>query len=660
MYPLRIAICVGLAAAFAQAFEVKGRVLAEEDGKPVAGVRVRLQLDGDSTLTDSAGAFKLDLNGTALRPQGGPSAGGLMARVHAGLLEYVAANGSAARIDLYGMEGRLLRSLAHRPSAAGMQKVGLAPLTASMRGMGWLRLRAEGATEWIRILNLGAGMEPVALVSQSGPSASSPARAASLAKAAIEYLDTLRVEKAGFYPAMQWVPGTAGEPVSFEIVLWKNPSYGIDPAEIEAWKAHLAKPVVSIRVGPFGIGWPEGLSEKKIELADGSWAESWSTSQCLPGPRPKSVRFAYTRQGREYRDTIKLEPLWKLYDSYRVTGVDSLGPYSARYHLAWDWPKNLSALPERDWAEFYLIKSFTEYHSFSLPDLYQTGILHGIEGGDLRYENFDPARGEWIMKGSPGAVTGIKAEFTLARRDDHDLRIVLQDWAQKPQTAIHLSFANTWPEGGLLPAGQALHPQAKAEPATAFAVLEMIPEGKETGLVVKSPWNGSALEWAFPFPLLDTLAFRLKARATDESGMMPVCHVPALSPVLFAIPSPTDTAAHAFEPNETPAQAAPVPMGRWIEAAWDYRPTGDQDIDHYRFQAQAGARISFKMRNPNPEEFIMDQSFSEPGAGSGYIPEPESEAAVEYTIRTSGDQYFDFRPYNLPGGRYSFRIDPLP
>jgi hypothetical protein len=644
--------------------DITGRVVAEEDGRPLAGVLVRLLSQADSALTDSAGSFRLHLERTGLRPEETAPGRALRARMHAGMLEYAAVSRGTALIDLYGTDGRIRQSLFHHPSSPGIQKVGLAPITAALRGMGWLRIRAEGGTEWVRVLSLGAGMEPVAFAPQGGSAPASTARslspqAAALAKSALVIIDSLRAEKPGYYPFTQWIPDSSGGSGQYGLTLWKNPSYGLAPAEVEAWKAHLSKPVMSIRVGPFGIGLPAGLTEGKVELADGTEAASWSTGQCLPGPRPKSVRMAYTRQGREYRDTVSLEPLWKLFDSYRALSVDSLGPYEARYHLTWDWPKGVSALPERDWIELMLIKGFSEDHSYSLPDVFQRGIGRGIEGGVFRYEAFDPARGDWTMKAARGARPGIKAEFTLARREDHDLRIVLEDWGQKPIEPIRFSFVNTWPDGGLLPAGQVLHPQAKIEPAAPYAKLEMIPKGSESGPIVKFPWNGSVLDWSFPFPIRDTLAFRLKAwAATDESGFAEVCDVPALSPVLRAIPSATDSAAYAFEPNDRPSQAALVPAGRWMEAGWDYHPVGETDADHYRFQAPAGTRVRLSLRNPNREEIFLNQSFSDENVGFGA--EPDGETSVEYAVEVSGDHLFEVRPYNFPAGRYSFRIDIVP
>jgi hypothetical protein len=167
------------------------------------------------------------------------------------------------------------------------------------------------------------------------------------------------------------------------------------------------------------------------------------------------VRLAYQRQGHAYRDTVSLQPLWKLLDSYRATGVDTLGPNSARFHLAWDWPVGYSADPERDWMDLKLVAGFAEDDAISRPDVFQYGVGHGIEGGVSHFDGFDPARGAWTVKGSPGSRLGITAEFTLARREDHDLRITLSDYAAKAQVPIRYSFANAWPEGGMVRPGQA-------------------------------------------------------------------------------------------------------------------------------------------------------------------------------------------------------------
>ena len=71
------------------------------------------------------------------------------------MLEFNAPGGEAVRIELYGTDGKVLGSLLHPPTSAGVQRVRLAPWIAPLRGMGWLRL------------NTGAGAESVELFEQA-------------------------------------------------------------------------------------------------------------------------------------------------------------------------------------------------------------------------------------------------------------------------------------------------------------------------------------------------------------------------------------------------------------------------------------------------------------------------------------------------------------
>jgi hypothetical protein len=286
-----------------------------------------------------------------------------------------------------------------------------------------------------------------------------------------------------------------------------------------------------------------------VELADGTLAVAWTPDRCTPGPRPKSVRVAYARGGREYRDTVDLGPAWKWVDSFRAASVDTLTPDYGRFHFIWDWPKGYSAVPERDWIEMGLVGTFSGEYSDSRPDVFQRGVTHGIEGGSFRYDGFDPASGAWALKGSLRRAIRFAADFTLARREDHDLRLYL-DNLEKGEIPIRFDFVNSWPADGRIDAGQALRVQAKSEPADVFTdpwsgygpvALELIPEGAEEGPFLKYPWDGSVLPLSFPGR--DTLAFRLKAWVTDQLRTIKTCQIPALSPVLRAAPSATDTAS---------------------------------------------------------------------------------------------------------------------
>jgi hypothetical protein len=174
---------------------------------------------------------------------------------------------------------------------------------------------------------------------------------------------------------------------------------------------------------------------------------------------------------------------------------------------------------------------------------------------------------------------------------------------------------------------------------------------------LKYPWDGSALDWSFRLPIRDTLAFRLRTAQTDESGSAWGCQLPAESPLLRAVPAATDTAASAYEPNESEMEAASIPLGRWIEAAFDFRASGGYDQDYYRFQAPAGSRMRIALRNIDTEVLVLVQDFS-PGLG-GISPDPGTEMTGEYPIGTSGEHAFRIYSANAFGW-YSFRIDVLP
>ncbi len=540
----RMAMAICSAAAFAAASEIRGRIHSEGDWRPVPGALVRLLARGDSVRTDSDGAFRFEFGGSALRPRAGASG---PPRMRAGNLEYWSPDGEAARLDLFGIDGRLLRSLAQRPASPGMQRVDLAPWTEGpgglhrLRGLGWLRIRIGARKDWIRILAWGSGAleaQPVLQRSSVSPSDAPPSTAGLLAKAAGESIDTLIVEKPGFIPLRQEVRETADTTRILSIGLRLDPVRDMDPAEVLAWQAHLNRPAVKVRIGRTGIRLPDSLLEGKVILADGTEARSWQTDRCHPGPRPTSIRLAYARQGREYRDTLRLAPLWNLFDSYRVAQIDTIPGAYARLHLVWDWPKGFSATPGRDWMVLKLTRPFAEDAFVSYPNVFREVPGFRFEGGETRYDPFDPAGGAWIIQGASGNHLHMAAVITWARRDDHDARVVLDD-GDLEDPYYRFAFTNAWPEGGIVRPGQVIRVQADLGSLSGSMprpLLESIPEGAKQGTLINRSWDGSALDWTVPEDIRDTVSFRLKAWVTDELHASFMCGVDALSPVLRVVP----------------------------------------------------------------------------------------------------------------------------
>ena len=87
---IHIALGIGLAAAGARAYEINGRVFAEEDGRTLPGAVIRVLGRGDSVVADSSGAYRIRFDLSGLRPPGSPRAAA-PARIRAGALEYQAA-----------------------------------------------------------------------------------------------------------------------------------------------------------------------------------------------------------------------------------------------------------------------------------------------------------------------------------------------------------------------------------------------------------------------------------------------------------------------------------------------------------------------------------------------------------------------------------------
>lgn len=646
-------------ATWISAQEISGRVTAMEGGAPVAGAILRLLHSKDSTVSDADGNFRLPVSAVAVRP---PKAltGGLDAALAGKEIAFFAPAKAAVRIELFDLKGKRLAYRAYRPAIGGRQRLNLGGMLGGLRGLGWMRIDVDGRLEWIRAMDIGfsGGDLPKSISGNMG--AGGAAEGVPRSKRAIGSLDTegtvpedtLVVEKAGYYEKVIYLIPLIWSRI--DIQLWKNSIHGLDSTEVRAWKEHLAKPVQLIKVTHNSVTLPNGRTGGAILMPDGKEATTWSTDPCDPGPFPVSIWFEYTQGGREYRDTVPLAAIRALQASFRST-KDSLNQFNSQYHFTWLWPGTVSAVPERDWMQLDLPAMAGDRYSLSRPDVFQVGVRYGIEGGLLKFGEFLPSSGSFSMPGPSRTSPGFKAEFTLARRDDHDVRIRVDHLPPYPMSK-NLVFTNAWPAGGVFHSGQVLTLQASSRIPSLEAPLVMMTQPRLEGWshTIKTVWDGSALEWKFPYPVLDTVTVRLHAHETGGQG----CPATLESPDLRVIKDPADTSVGAFEPNDGPEAAALVPKGRWIQAAWHFRtPWVDRDPDYYRFRAIRGERIRISLHNPNLDIIALYQEFDLDN--SGFTAYPGKDASQDFDIPADGEYTFELSQLDLPAGRCSFRIDSL-
>lgn len=633
-----------LGAAESWASEISG--VTRENGIPLAGVKIKLLKRGDSTFSAADGTFRLAFSASAVRPS---TRNAPAPAVLEGLqLVFHAVAGEDVRLDLFGLHGKRLAGRRYRPQAAGSQRLDLSALIGHLQGLGWLRVKAGGRTDWIGVLGAGPALRTTAVAGRQprGDGESRPAVAPRVA--AEEAIDSLLVEKPGYYSLREPLFDSPS-PAVYGFTLWKNYMHGMDTAEVRAWKEHLQRPAQVLAINWYAMELPRDRTAGAFILQDGREVESWSTDPCRPQAPPKALFIAYVRGGRENRDTVRLDSLWKFQESFGFR-ADSLGPYHSRFSMRWDWRESFSVVPERDWMAVEARTALATERAVSHPDVFQVGVRMGIEGGVTQHGQFDPRSGRWILDASSSAHVGFEAMFTLARRDDHDLRLHLIDPGLRERTP-DFAFAAVWPVQGAFPGGQALRLEARSEPAVKDAILEMVISGFEDNPVrIADHWDGNALDWKFPYPVLDTVKFRLRAK---EYPTKP-CPASMVSPELRVVRDPADTEAAAFEPNDSRAQAFLVPKGQWLHGAWDF---GEPDPDHFRFRAARGERIRFTFRNPNGDMYDFSHEFNPDDVG--ITPQPGQETSRIYEFSEEGEYHFNMHQNHLPAGRYSFRLDTV-
>lgn len=639
----------------AGAEDLTGKVVAMEGGLPMQGAKVKLLLRKDSTYSGADGTFRLPITPISVRPLNG-MVGGLDIVLEGSILHFLAEGGADAQIDLFDLHGKRLISRGHRPATRGRQRLDLGNLIEGLSGLIWLRVKAGSKVEWIRVLDLGSSGRVYAksIRMRSGatgiPLSESEHGGAQAKRSRFdEVMDTILVEMPGYYSKIQLF--LTAQHSGYEFHLWKNSVYGLDSAEIRSWKEYFTNPGPVINLGRSGIVLPANRLGGAVVAADGKEVANWSMDPCRPGPFPKALHLHYDWQGKEYRDTLALADFWALKSSFTAV-PDSMDPFHSRFQMAWTWPGKQSRRPDRDWMELFLTTGMEDNHSFSYPDVYQYGVQFGIEGGLTKYGEFKPADGAWAMSGNKKSNSGFRAHFTVASREGHDLRVRMEHRIM--ELAADFEFTNPWPAGGTLRSGQVLRLQARSQPAVKEASLQWhLPSFTDWSQDIDEHWDGTGVNWAFSYPLLDTVIIRLRAK---EAGSKE-CPATMESPDLKIAPDPGDPAVGAYEPNETPRQAALVPKGAWIRGAWDFRlHKRGEDTDYFRFQAAKGEKVRITLRNPNSEVINLNQEFS--NENSGFGADPGQEFSITYAITASGDQHFQLQRLSLLGGRYEFRIDP--
>lgn len=628
-----------------EAAEISGKVFTYVEAEPLAGVKIKLLQRKDSTYTEADGTYRLVFSETSIRGEG--SKGGMAGPVLKGneLGFWTPTATREVRLEVYSLAGRRISDRIHQVGVPGEQRLQLGGVLQGLHGIGWLRLTVEKDIHYIRILDMGtAGRRLEGRQARSGP--------AEKRTEAFAALDTILVENPGYVSKKEQLYPLDGKSRNF--ALWKNSLFGLDSAEIEAWKSHLLKPVQLIRISRNKVSLPADRTGGAIVTADGKEVESWETGRCSPEAPPKSLHLAYEKDGLSYKDTVPLEGYWRLIDSYR-SRRDSLTQYQARVSLTWDWPMATSAVSDRDWMEIRLSNSMTEDHLISYPDVFQVGIRIGIEGGLTRYGMFAPKSGSVVANSVNPGWAAFQAQFNLARRNGHDLRLQI-DVASLPVEPGTMEFTNSWPADGRFRADEALQLQGSANPANVDATLEIV-MGSFPDWVwpTEGHWDGTRRPWTFPFPVKDPSTFKIRIRENGFSDC------PALdeSPLLQVLPDPADSAVTAFEPNDGPTTAALVPRGEWISAALDFRDpvSGLADTDYYKFKAAQGEKVRFTIRNPNPLGLGFNPHFIEGDNSSTVI--LDSEESITHTIPKSGDSQFSINQAWEVGARYSFRIDTV-
>jgi hypothetical protein len=571
-------------------------------------------------------------------------------------------------LELFDLAGKRLASRRDRVPAPGRQSLDVSAMLSGLRGVGWLRVTADGATEGFRVCK--PGIADPAVAGSAGTSTGvargrvGHAPAAKLAGAGA-VLDTLRVDLAGYLTARIPVRDSMLAPGRLNAVeLWKDPQYVPDSGTAASWRAYFERPAQLILLGHNSISTGSNALGSVIVTADGKEVQYWSTLPCYPEPPPRTLRLAYVRDGREYRDTLDLAPFWAFHDSFR-TRVDSLGPGDFRAYSTWTWPGGLSVLPDRDVLEVFQADPLGGVHYHSYPQADQRSGSTNIDGPSLIFGEPDPRSGAIMIPGRTPVLTGYIADITLARREGHDLRVRM-DWRPYYPQPAKLEFLNEWPADGKVRPNQSLRLESRIPPLSGFPPPGTIPPPIDKTYLEMSrkraweaggfffdfawqmPWDGTAIDWKFPFPLADTMTFRLRVRQESYSS----CDGLDESPALTFMPDPADTSVRAYEPNDSDSEAREIGKGSWHRAALDFRGPGSEDVDYFRFQGASGERVRFSLRNLDGEAVSLFQNFA--GPSSGIVVERGRESSIEYGLPADGTYWFrcEGRP-----GRYEFRVD---
>lgn len=191
--------------------------LYEVEGGMVAGARIRLLGRGDSTLSRADGTFTVKM--TSLAIQAGYRRAPVSEWLEEKRLRINTPKGGTVSVEAFSLDDRRMLESLHVEVESGNSSLDLPDWLRGLRGLAWLRVTAGTQPILVRLLGTGH------------PSEASPIVAKASAQGNI--LDTLVVEKEGYYRERQYIYAPL-DPTWFPIPMRKNSIHGMAPEEVQA------------------------------------------------------------------------------------------------------------------------------------------------------------------------------------------------------------------------------------------------------------------------------------------------------------------------------------------------------------------------------------------------------------------------------------------